>query len=699
MKKSRKIFFSLFSVILLVAAGIYVTSSLLKKTKIGEKEYSALIQTNKKRISALEGERTAIYLKLKNTGRKTWSSRGSNPCFVSFHLLDDSGKIIQFDNQRFPFPLDVRPPQEFDLAVPVRPPLDAGEYVLEFDLLREGISWFKDYGSQTCRIDLKVTKRAWPEDNFLWSLEKGAFTKFHSSVAEFNTLGKLIRLTLENNRIDFKGRTGKVSFFTPGVDYPQVWLRDANTILPLILYFYESSHLTSWLEEHLSFQKADGSLEDWIDSSGESGKNTTETDQETSAVQSAHRVFTLRGPAWLKKRIEEQEIIHRLDRALLYVLDNRFDPKFGLVTGAHTADWGDVDIVDSDERALDVDDRTQWTVDIYDQSMFYLASLQLGDMFAAVGQEQKASFWRTQAETIRANTDKWLWNKEKGFYRIHLHLEDWEHDFDEENILAMGGNCMAILSGISGEEKAAAIIERILERQKTFQVSTISGTLLPPYPENVFRHPLLDAPFEYQNGGQWDWFGGRFIQAMFREGFSDQGREKLIEIAIKNMTHRCLFEWDDRLGTGRGSEDYSGSAGSLGQALFEGYFGILWTEDSFHLQPRLGRDSGRIHVFIPAADTFIAYEYIYFPEEERIEFSFNSDSETKGKIRLLSPWKDLGNESNEGKGPNLFVRLDEIEIPFSLQHLNSDTYIVLETDFKHHTLSIQKVRANNSLPF
>jgi len=699
MKKPRKIFISLFSVIILVTAGILFTSGLLKKTRLGEKEYSAYIQTNKRRISSLEGERISIFLKLKNTGRKTWSSQDSNPFFISYHLLDDSGKIIQFDNQRFPFPLDVRPPQEIDLAVPVRTPLDAGEYVLEFDLLREGISWFKDYGSQTCRIDLKVNKRDWPEDNFLWSLEKGTFTKFHSSVAEFNTLGKLIRLTLESNRIEFNGRTGKVSFFTPGLDYPQVWLRDANTILPLILYFYEPSHLASWLEEHLSFQKEDGSLEDWIDSSGESGKNTTETDQETSAVQSAHRIFTLLGPAWLKKKIEEQEIINRLDRALLSILDNRFDLKFGLVTGAHTADWGDVDIIDSDERAVDVDDRTRWTVDIYDQSMFYLASLQLADMFAAVGQKQKASFWRTQAETIRSNTDKWLWNEEKGFYRIHLHLEDWEHDFDEENILAMGGNCMAVLSGISGGEKAAAIIERVLERQKTSQVSTISGTLLPPYPENVFRHPMLDSPFEYQNGGQWDWFGGRFVQAMFREGFSVQAREKLLEIASKNMTNRCLFEWDDRLGTGRGSEDYSGSAGSLGQALFEGYFGILWTGDGFDLQPRLGRDSGHIHAYIPAADAFIAYEYTYSPQDERIEFSFNSSSEKMGEIRILSPWKDLENETDEEKAPSLLVRLDEIEIPFSLQRLNSDTYIILETDFKHHTLSVKRVRENSPLPF
>ena len=153
------------------------------------------------------------------------------------------------------------------------------------------------------------------------------------------------------------------------------------------------------------------------------------------------------------------------------------------------------------------------------------------------------------------------------------------------------------------------------------------------------------------------------------------------------------------MGTGRGSEDYSGSAGSLGQALFEGYFGILWTGDGFDLQPRLGRDSGRIHAYIPAADAFIAYEYTHSPQDDRINVSFNSSSEKTGKIRVLSPWKDLENETDGGKEPSLHVLLDNNEIPFSLQRLNSDTYIVLDTDFQHHTLSIQKVKENSSLPF
>lgn len=699
MKKPLKVLFSLITAALLVTAGFFFVSNLLKRSGAQKEDYAASIRTKRKSLATLEGERADVFLRLKNTGSTTWNKQSPNPCFVSFHLLDESGKVIQFDNRRFPFPHEVRPSQKIKMKASVRSPLDAGDYILEFDLLREGISWFKDSGSPTCRIRWKVEKRDWIEDHFPWTFEEGPFTKFQSSVADFNTLGKLIRLTLENNRNEFSGRTGKISCFVPGANYPQVWLRDANTILPVSLFFYETPYLSSWLEEHLAYQSEDGSLQDWVDSSGEWGKNTTETDQETSAVQAAYRNFTLLGTEWIKKKVEETKIIDRLEKALLSVLENRFDDNHGLVKGAHTADWGDVDMLDPGEEAVDVDGRTRWTADIYDQSMFYLACLQLAEMCAADGQDQKSAFWKAQADSIQKNTDKWLWNQKKGFYRIHRHLEAWNHNFDEEDILAMGGNVMAILSGMPDAEKAASIIKELLERQQVFQVSTVSGTLLPPYPENTFKHPLLDTPYEYQNGGQWDWFGGRFISAMFREGFSADAREKLLEIASKNKRNRCLYEWDDRMGTGRGSEDYSGSAGSLGRALFEGYFGILWSGEGLLLQPRLGRDSGRIHAHIPASGAFVAYEYTFFPQDDRIEFSFNSSWENRGKIEILSPWPGLEKEAGKEDEPSLLVLLDKNKIPYSLLPLNSDTYIVLECDFNNHTLEIRRTAKNTTLSF
>ena len=110
--------------------------------------------------------------------------------------------------------------------------------------------------------------------------------------------------------------------------------------------------LTSWIEEHLSHQLPDGALWDWI-AAGEpaqfaadaphvaqvysaggvvlsADKNTTAADQEASAVDAAWRVYELTGDrAWLTKPIGSRSLVDRLDDALAYVEQRRFDPGRG----------------------------------------------------------------------------------------------------------------------------------------------------------------------------------------------------------------------------------------------------------------------------------------------------------------------------------------------------------------------------------
>ena len=661
-----------------------------KKEERRSLEYSASIRAEKKNYSVRAGNRLLLGLQLKNTGQKTWSSSAENPCLLSYHLLDEFGQISQYDNRRFSIPQDILPGQKVDFPIAVMSPLQKGRYILEFDLLREGVSWFKDYGSKTLKVALTVLNQEWIEDRSEWTLDYGTFTKFTSNVKELNTLYQFIRLTLAQSEVEFNGLAGKVFGFSAGTEYPQIWVRDANTILFVSKLFYGQPYLTSWIEEHLAFQKDNGALEDWINANGDSEKNTTETDQETSIVQSAYQVFELIGPEWLQKNIKGEDIISRLDKALMFVLQNRFDPKLSLITGAHTADWGDVDMIDADVLAVDVDANTFWTADIYDQGMFYLAAAQLAEMYGELDQEDRAVFWRKTKESIKTNANIWLWQKDKGFYRVHVHLDSLQHDFDESDIFAMGGNVTAIQAGMANAEQQTKIILEALERQKTYNMSTISGTLLPPYPKNVFKHPLLDSPFEYQNGAQWDWFGGRLVNTMFSSGFSQLAAEKLMEIISKNIANRGFFEWDDQNGTGRGSDLFCGSAGSLGKALFDGYLGIKLTKNSLRLEPRLSQDNCRVHVYLPASDSFVAYEYTFFSEENKIEMAFNSNIDTSGQVRILSPWISNTQQFSEKLSAALRVSKDGQTVPFSISRINKDTYIVIDTDFKKHILEIQK---------
>jgi len=638
---------------------------------------SALITTRADGLRAPEGGSAEVDLRLKNAGKKEWSSRVRNPYLLSYHLLDETGKVLRFDNARTSLPRPVRPGEEIELAIRVKAPLDKGAYLVEIDIVREGLAWFKDSGSRTLVLPLLVEERQRPGE-----------TSFESGVPEFDVLQKLIRATLENDEVAFQGRTGKISGFTAGAGYPQVWLRDAATIIPASRYYYPESFLTSWLEEHLAYQKPDGSLEDWIDGQGRSDKNTVETDQEASAVQSAYQVFLIKGTAWLEKRVAGKTILDRLENAVAYLFENRFDLKHGLITGAHTADWGDVDPEDPDQKAIYVDERTRWTADIYDQSMGYEACRRLASMFAALGQREKADSWQKRAASLREAADRYLWQEEKGFYRVHIHLDPFPHDFDEDDMFAMGGNTQAIIGGLADGEKAERIIRTAIERQGSLRLSTVSGSLLPPYPAGFFRHPAMDEPYEYQNGGQWDWFGGRLVLAMFENGFSVAAREKLIEIAAKNIRNGGLFEWDTKEGNGRGSDDYAGSAGSLARALYEGYFGFKLGENSLELEPKLGGDEGRVRIHIPSSGLSADLHYRPVKSERKVLFRYESNFAGQGKVRLLVPWTLLG-ISERGDRKELEVRRDGLKIPFFLEKRHDDEFVVVETDFKGHNIELK----------
>jgi hypothetical protein len=679
---------SLILLIILVVLGGYLllTNTLAKKTQ-ERTDYSALIKSDKKNYVSFEGERVQIHFKIQNNGRTKWSSQEKNPCLFSYHLLDEKGEILRYENRRFPLPRKVKPDQTVEMEISVISPLEKGKYLLEFDLLREGVAWFKDYGSKTSIISLQVKERKWPEDKHDLTLDYGKYTKFNSGIEELNKIQKLIRITLRHNEVEFDGKTGKIKGFSAGTDYPQIWLRDANTIVPISRYFYDKSYLCSWLEEHLAFQKENCSLEDWIDSRGMSDKNTTETDQEASAVQAAYQIYELLGPGWLEKKVKGEKIIDRLEGALQFVLQSRLSEEHGLLIGAHTADWGDVDMVDEDQKAIYADEKTHWTADIYDQSMFYQACQNLAQMFDSLGESEKSSSWLKKAESIKKSTDKWLWQEDKGFYKVHIHMDALRHDFDEDDIFAMGGNAIAILSGLADERKGRQIIENALDRQRSFNVSTISGTLLSPYPKNFFKHPLVDDPFEYQNGGQWDWFGGKLVSAMFEHGFSRLGKEKLIEIFRKNLENRGFFEWDNKEGIGQGSDFYCGSAGSLGGAVWEGYFGIKLGRDSLNIEPKLGKDSAKIHVYMPANDIFIAYEYSFEPGENKTILQYSSDFPSRGKVKILNPWSDFSNTEKELK-EKIKVFIDGKKPEYRLETINHDIFIVFDSDFKLHTVEL-----------
>jgi mannosylglycerate hydrolase MGH1-like protein len=523
-------------------------------------------------------------------------------------------------------------------------------------------------------------------------------TAWSTGDTALDRLQDLLRPTLEANRKELVGRTGPVKAFGAGAAYPQVWLRDSATVMPLARYHYPAAYLTSWLEEHLANQAADGGLDDWIAAGPPSAfvrdaprarqvfragaavltadKNTVEADQESSAVRGVCQAFRATGDrAWLRKPIAGVALLDRTDRALEFLLAKRFDARLGLVTSGFSADWGDVSPVYGDQRAIYLDERTPRVAGLYTNAMFADAARCLGDLHAEMGDAAGWRRWRDAAAGVAAAVGRHLWQEARGFYGMHVPLAATGMP-DDSRIFAMGGNAVALLSGIGDESRARRILAAATSRRKRYGVSTIAGTVLPPYPAGLFAHPALREPWSYQNGGQWDWFGARLVLAAFRHGHSALARRWLDELAQKADRNGGLHEWHTRDGQGRGSPTYAGSAGALGAAAIEGLFGVSLSADVLALTIRLGELPGRIHLYQPATDTFVAYRYE--PSGQALALTYDSNHSRPGRVALRVP---AGRQV-------LRITLDGKPAAFRATAVGDDRFVTIDTAWGPHRLQV-----------
>ncbi len=99
-------------------------------------------------------------VKVKNISPVLWPSKGlSNGNFsinLSYHWLDSNNTPVIFDGGRTPLPYDIGPNDEIVLNTGIQAPDKPGDYILEFDMVQEGVGWFKERGSKTQKITVKV---------------------------------------------------------------------------------------------------------------------------------------------------------------------------------------------------------------------------------------------------------------------------------------------------------------------------------------------------------------------------------------------------------------------------------------------------------------------------------------------------------------------------------------------------------------
>lgn len=106
------------------------------------------------------GQKLVLDLLVRNMSDVTWSNRGKEgspyPVGIGNHWLDTDNRMVTHDDGRSTIPHDLPPGEEARLPLEIHAPAAPGDYTLEIDMLREGVTWFAHAGARTVRLRVRV---------------------------------------------------------------------------------------------------------------------------------------------------------------------------------------------------------------------------------------------------------------------------------------------------------------------------------------------------------------------------------------------------------------------------------------------------------------------------------------------------------------------------------------------------------------
>uniref|UniRef100_UPI0032172992 GH36-type glycosyl hydrolase domain-containing protein n=1 Tax=uncultured Draconibacterium sp. TaxID=1573823 RepID=UPI0032172992 len=376
--------------------------------------------------------------------------------------------------------------------------------------------------------------------------------------------------------------------FNAGDGYGEVWIRDYNTFIELSAEVYPQETLKENLRVFFRLQREDGNIIDGfipkekaqkteggydyiftdLEPNYAGHKNTVETDHETSLVQAVYKYVKKTGDKdFLNEKIGDKTVAERLEWSMEFLLNHRWSEEYGLIWGATTADWGDVQ--HCHPWGVYITDDTKYCLDIYDNAMFLIALNNLIEMVPA-----RKEKWQLVHDKIAVNTMKYLWDKENQKFIPHVYLDGspYPADFNENEIYYHGGTAVAIEAGLLSKEQIKISLNKMIENVKASGAGSIGLTMYPPYPAWAFDNKGM-YEYGYQNGGDWTWFGGRMIQQLIKNGFVAEAYEQMQPMVKRVKDNDGFYEWYTVDNKPEGSGTFRGSAGVLYKAIlmFEEY--------------------------------------------------------------------------------------------------------------------------------
>jgi len=124
-------------------------------------DYRAEITAADAPESMRAGERREIAFAVRNRGGAEWPARGDERGRFQVNLGDrwldaSTGSVVNDLDARTALPADLPPGESVKLTLSVTAPPRAGDYVLEIDMVHEGLTFFREKGSPTLRLPVRV---------------------------------------------------------------------------------------------------------------------------------------------------------------------------------------------------------------------------------------------------------------------------------------------------------------------------------------------------------------------------------------------------------------------------------------------------------------------------------------------------------------------------------------------------------------
>lgn len=367
-----------------------------------------------------------------------------------------------------------------------------------------------------------------------------------------------------------------------GSSYGEVWIRDLNTFVEMALRVQDRAKIRESLTTFFHFQGDDGNIidgyipaeqatagYDYIESDTrpqfKGHKNTVETDQESSLIQAIHKYIVATGDhSILSQVVNDLTVQSRMAMALDFLLEHRFNSHYGLLWGATTVDWGDVQ--PEHEWGVVLDDNSHTAIDIYDNAMFIIA---LNNFLELAGENfQDVERWTNIRDSIIYNVRQYLWDESRHKFIPHIYIDGspFPDDFDEDRIYYHGGTAIAIEAGVLSPDEIRLALYDMRNNVRFAGAASIGLTIFPVYPAGYFKNRSM-GPYSYQNGGDWTWFGGRMVQQLVANGFIEDAYNELLPMVERVRENDGFYEWYTVDNEPRGSGTFRGSAGVLGKAI------------------------------------------------------------------------------------------------------------------------------------